>query len=259
MKFRIVNVCLIGILVLGYADALEGQGKGSIPLFNGVDLNGWTPKFSGHPVGENYRNTFTAHDGVLAVNYTEYDTFRNEFGHLFYKTPFTFYRLRLEYRFIGPATPGAPGWAFRNNGVMILAQSAESMLLNQDFPVSVEVQLLGGDGNFPRPTGNVCTPGTHVYMNGSLVTEHCTGSNSTTYDDDKWVKLEVVVLPDVVVHHIIEGDTVLTYTSPEIGGDFLPDGFPKKTGERLSRGYIAIQAESHSTEFRKIMIQPIRK
>ena len=226
-------------------------------LFNGVDLTGWTPKFSGYKAGMDYKHTFMVEDSALRVNYAEYDTFRQEFGHLITDQSFQYYRLRLEYRFSGPVTPGAPDWAIRNNGVMIFCQSAESMNLDQDFPVSVEVQLLGGNGNDVRPTGNLCTPGTNVYMGDTLVTEHCTNSTSRTYPDDQWIHLEVAVMPDGHVWHIVEGDTVMGYRYPVIGGGYLPDNFPMHEGDTLRSGYIALQAESHPTEFRHIMIQPI--
>lgn len=233
------------------------QPNAWISLFNGQDLTGWTPKFSNQPLGTNFKNTFTVKDSAILASYAEYDTFRNEFGHLFYKNPFTFYRLRMEYRFVGPPTPGAPAWAQRNNGVMIVAQSPESMKLEQDFPLSLEVQFLGGDGTTERPTGNVCTPGLHIYMHDTLVTQHCNSSSSKTYHGDQWVKMEVAVLPDSTIHHLIEGDTVMSYRYPVIGGDFLPDSYPVKEGTVVVKGYIALQAESHHTEFRRIMIQEI--
>ncbi|HLF65522.1 MAG TPA: DUF1080 domain-containing protein [Saprospiraceae bacterium] len=260
MKSSGIYGCLIGLLILSCGPVrYDVQDEEWVTLFNSRDLTGWTPKFSGRPVGENYKNTFVVQDSVLQVNYAEYDTFRNEFGHLFYKSPFKYYRLKMEYRFTGPPTPGAPAWAHRNNGVMILAQSPQSMMLDQDFPVSIEVQFLGGDGKTARPTGNLCTPGMHVYLNDTLATEHCINSRSATYHGDRWVKMEVLVLPDSTIHHLIEGDTVISYAKPVIGGDFLPEGYPLKEGSPVTEGYIALQAESHRTEFRNIRIQPIEQ
>jgi hypothetical protein len=249
---------LFCILLAGCAQErpATSDSTGWISLFNGEDLSGWTPKFSGHPAGMNYRNTFVAENGILRVSYTQYDSFRNEFGHLFHNKPYTHYLLSLDYRFTEPVTPGAPAWAIRNNGIMIFSQSAESMDVDQNFPVSVEVQLLGGtDPATERPTGNLCTPGTHVFMNGGVVTEHCTPSSSGTFYDDRWIHLEVAVLPDGRIYHIVAGDTVFAYSQPVVGGDFLPEDFAMKEGDRLSGGYIAIQAESHPTEFRNIRIK----
>lgn len=259
MNIQALLLCLSFTLLL----ACKGQPGSDKPqewisLFNGQDLTGWTPKFSKHPLGTNYKNTFIVKDSAIQANYAEYDTFRKEFGHLFYQNPFTFYRLKMEYRFVGPPTPGAPSWAQRNNGVMIVSQSPESMKVEQDFPLSLEVQYLGGDGTTERPTGNVCTPGLHIYMNDTLVTQHCNSSTSKTYHGDEWVKMEVVVLPDSTIHHLIEGDTVISYRYPTVGGDFLPEGYPVKEGTKVIQGYIALQAESHHTEFRRIMIQEIR-
>ncbi len=114
-----------------------------------------------------------------------------KFGHLFYKTPFSHYRLRIEYRFVGDQCPGGPSWAFRNSGVMIHGQPPESMRKDQEFPVSIEVQFLGGNGRDKRPTANVCTPGTNIVMGGKLITQHCTDSKAKTYHGDQWVTVEV--------------------------------------------------------------------
>jgi hypothetical protein len=228
-----------------------------IRLFNGKDLTGWDIKIKGSALNENYKNTFRVEDGVMKVCYDEYEKFNNEFGHIFYKEPFSHYKLRIEYRFTGEQTPGGPSWAFRNSGVMLHSQSAASMNLDQDFPVSIEAQFLGGDGVSERPTGNVCTPGTNIVMNGELITQHCTNSSSKTYHGDVWVHAELVVLGDSIIHHIIEGDTVLTYTRPQIGGD-LPDGFPLSEGTLLNEGYLCLQAESHPVEFRKVELLKLK-
>lgn len=229
-----------------------------ISLFNGQNFDGWDIKIKGYELNNNYRNTFRVEDGLLKVSYDEYDTFNNEFGHIFYNKPFSYYKLRVEYRFVGEQVADGPGWAFRNNGAMLHSQSAASMGLNQDFPVSIEAQLLGGDGVNERTTSNVCTPGTHIVMNGRLITQHCTSSNSKTYHGDEWVTAEFVVLGDSIIHHILEGDTVLTYMYPQVGGD-LPEGFPLAEGTLLKEGYISFQAESHPTEFRKIEILDLTK
>lgn len=228
-----------------------------IQLFNGKDLSGWNIKIKGSALNENYKNTFRVENGIISVSYDEYDTFRLEFGHIYYKEPFSHYRLRIEYRFTGEQSLNGPSWAFRNSGVMLHSQSAESVLLNQDFPVSIEAQFLGGDGVTERSTANVCTPGTHIVMNDKLITQHCNNSTSKTYHGDVWVHAEFVVLGDSIIHHIIEGDTVLTYSKPQIGGD-LPEGFPLPEGTLLKEGYICLQAESHPVEFRKVELLKVK-
>ena len=154
-----------------------GQGpakpEGWISLFNGKDLEGWTPKITGYALGDNYANTFRVEDGVLKVAYDKYPKFDSKFGHLFYKQKFSNYRLRIEYRFVGDQCPGGPGWATRNSGVMIHCQPPETMRKEQEFPVSIEVQFLGGDGKKTRPTANVCSPGTHIVMGGKLTGDRC--------------------------------------------------------------------------------------
>jgi hypothetical protein len=148
---------------------------------------------------------------------------------------------------------------------MIHSQSAASMGKGQSFPVSIEVQFLGGLGDGERPTGNLCTPGTLVDIDGKPFTDHCLNSSSKTYHGDVWVKAELVVLGDSIIHHIIEGDTVLTYTNTRLGGGYiqkmsgsrevdLADSleYVQNEGKALKMGYISLQAESHPIEFRKI-------
>lgn len=229
-----------------------------IRLFNGNNLDDWTIKINKHPLNENFNNTFQVKDGLMVTSYDEYDQFDAEYGHIFYKTPFSHYKLRVEYRIVGEQVPGGVDWAFKNSGVMFHAQAPEEMLLDQPFPVSIEAQFLGGSGEGERTTGNLCTPGTHVVMDGELVTQHCTSSTSKTFHGEEWVHFELVVYGDSIIHHIVEGDTVITYSKPQIGGD-LPEGFPLAEGTPLTSGYIALQAESHPYEFRKVELLDLSK
>lgn len=227
-----------------------------VQLFNGKDLNNWTVKIKGHPFNKNYKNTFRVVDGVIQVNYDEYDTFDTSYGHLFYKKEFSKYKFRLEYRFTGNQVEDGAGWAKRNSGVMIHCQNPESMRLEQDFPVSVEVQLLGGLGTGERSTGNVCTPGTHIVLEDDVVTEHCINSTSKTFHGDQWVSLEIMVINDSIISHIINGEKVLTYYKPQIGGPVNVDKelWKKREGNPLKKGFISLQSESHPVEFRNIEI-----
>ncbi len=152
-------VILFGIAVCACAPDTSEEW---IPLFNGHDLTGWTVKIAGSEVGEDPWNTFRVEDGLLTVGYENYEDFDSRFGHLFYHEPFSHYLLRVEYRFVGTQLHDAPEWAFKNSGVMFHSQSAQSMLVDQTFPISLEAQFLGGDGVDERPTANLCTPGTHA-------------------------------------------------------------------------------------------------
>jgi hypothetical protein len=225
-----------------------------IQLFNGKDLTDWTIKFAKHDLGENLYNTFRAEDGLLKVRYDQWPTFNAEFGHLFYKDPFSYYLLAAEYRFVGEQVAGAPAWANRNNGLMLHSPSPRTMLKDQDFPISLEVQLLGGLGTGPRTTANLCTPGTHVVYQGKLHTAHCTNSTSQTYDGDQWVRVEVLVHGDELLRHIVDGKTVLEYSKPQIGGGAASPTDPavKVDGTPLTGGYISIQAETAPADYRKV-------
>ena len=265
--------------------AQKGQKKKSPPpppqtewiqLFNGKDLTGWTAKIRGHELGENYADTFRVVDGKLVVSYdkyTEADSMSvtdpkkpafNKYGHLFYKDTFSHYVLRVEYRFVGEQIKNGPNWAIRNNGSMIHGQDPALMEKNQMFPASIEVQLLGGrgPGAKPKPTMNLCTPGTNVVIDGKLFKPHCTSSTAAIYEGDQWVTVEVEVLGSKVIRHRVEGRTVLEYTQPQLDPNDR-GGFPMskiiKDGKLLlEEGTISIQSESHPTEFRKIELRVLQ-
>lgn len=246
---------------LGCAAERNNPGESRwISLFNGKNLDGWKVKIAGHELGDNYGNTFCVENGILKVSYDQYDKFDGRFGHLFYKDPFSHYRLRLQYRFVGEQTPGGPGWAFRNSGIMLHCQSPESMRKDQSFPVCIEVQLLGGNGRDERSTGNLCTPGTHVVMEDKLVTQHCIASSSKTYHGDEWVTAEVEVHGNSKIKHIINGEIVLEYEKPQLDeNDSDARKLIKEGNKMLHEGYISLQAESHPVEFRKVEILPLKE
>ncbi len=257
----IMTFCMLTLSAAGgFADeANAGNESGWIALFNGKDLNDWTIKFKDHPLGENYKNTFRVEDGVLKVSYDQWDEFNDIFGHIFYKEKFSKYKLRVEYRFVGEQVKGGAGWALRNNGVMLHCQEPKTMALDQPFPVSIEVQLLGGDGTHSRTTANLCTPGTHVVIEDKLVTQHCIESRSETYHGDQWVTVEIEVNGNERIRHLLDGKVVLEYEKPQLDEKdkdaqaLIKAGAPLMVGE----GYIALQAESHPTEFRRIDLLPM--
>ena len=263
MRYKIILGCCIlaiGYIVQGCKQKLPKpteQGKENwIKLFNGNNLDGWVVKIKGYDLGDNYKNTFRVVDEVIQVNYDGYnDTFKDAFGHMFYKKEFSNYRLRLQYRFTGEQLKDGAGWATRNSGVMLHSQNPESMEIDQNFPISIEVQLLGGLGTDQRSTGNLCTPGTHVIMDEKLVTDHCISSSSKTYHGDQWVQLEILVLNDSIISHRINGEKVLTYNKPQIGGgnvNIAEELLRLQQGKPLKKGYISLQSESHPVEFKNI-------
>jgi hypothetical protein len=254
-----LTVLFLMLLVLSCKNGTSQPEPQWISLFNGKDLTGWDIKINKHPLNENYGNLFRVENGILKVSYDQLDSFRGEFGHLFYKQKFSKYKLRVEYRFVGEQCPGGPEWAMRNSGIMFHSQSAESMGLNQDFPVSIEAQFLGGLGTGERPTLSVCTPGTDIDINGTMAPDHCTSSSSKTFDGDQWVTAEIDVYGDSVIHHLVNGDTVLTYSKPRVGPGMKPEGYPVPDGTSLKEGYFALQAESAPVEFRKVEIMDLSK
>jgi hypothetical protein len=232
----------------------QPEGKW-IQMFNGKDLSGWVIKIKGHPLNDNWQNTFRVEDGLMKVRYDGYTQFNRQYGHIYYKQKFSAYLLNLEYRFVGEQARGGEGWAFRNSGAMLHCQDPATIGLNQDFPVSLELQLLGGNGTDPRSTGNICTPGTNIVLNNQLWRTHCTNSTSKTYHGDVWVRAGALVLGDSLLQHIVEGDTVISYRKPQIDiTDGLVDKNLFKDAQPVTEGYISLQSESHPVEFRKVEI-----
>ena len=260
---KINLLCLLFVLTLLGCQHSQNHNASEewIQLFNGKDMNDWTPKITGYPLGENFANTFRVEDGKLKVMYDGYTDFEEKFGHLFYKEKYGYYLLGVEYRFVGDQVPGGPGWAIRNSGAMLHCQDPKKMLVDQDFPISVEVQFLGGNGQDERTTANLCTPGTNVVMDGKLFTNHCVSSKSKTYHGDQWVRVEVLVLGDSLMEHFIDGQSILKYAKPQIGdGNVMNyDEAVKIDGKLLNEGYIALQSESHPIEFRKVELFNLEK
>ena len=242
----------------GDPEALDPDAKEWVALFNGENLDGWTPKIRGYAPGENPDNTFRVEDGMLTVRYDgdAYEPFDQQYGHLVSDTSFSYYIVAVEYRFVDEQATGGEGWAQRNSGVMVHSQSAETMTRDQDFPISIEVQLLGGLGDGERTTANLCTPGTNVVMDGELVTQHCINSSSDTYHGDQWVRVETEVLGDSLIRHRVNGEPVLEYTKPQIGGGMVAeaDSSVKQDGTLLTEGHIALQSESHPIQFRTVEV-----
>jgi len=230
--------------------------KGWRTLFNGQDMDGWRIKIAKHDLDENFANTFRVEDGLMKVRYDGYTHFDRQYGHIFYDAPFSYYLYRVEYRFVGDQAPEGEGWALRNSGVMLHGQNPETMTRDQDFPISIEGQLLGGDGENNRTTSNLCTPGTNVVIDGELFTSHCLNSNSKTYHGEQWLVADFLVLGDSIIHHILEGDTVLTYHKPQMGGGNVSNHNPdvKIDGQLISEGYISLQSESHPIDFKRVEI-----
>ncbi len=244
------------LLALAFTAAAQSPAdrKDWVPIFNGKNLDGWVAKIAHHELGDNFGDTFRVENGVIRVSYDKYPEFNNRFGHLFWKEKLSHYIVRVEYRFVGEQMKGAPGYARLNSGIMIHSQAPETILKEQDWPISVEAQFIGNGATGSRPTLNVCTPGTEIFMKGEMVKAHCTNSTSKAYHNDEWVTIEVEVLGGERVRHRIDGQVVLEYEKPTIGGG-VANGFDpaiKQDGKLLTEGYIGLQSESQPVEFRRV-------
>lgn len=243
--FKILSKSVMIALVLACLGCSTSKEPEWEPLFNGENLDNWTIKLRGHDLGDNFGNTFRVEDGLLQIRYDQYEEgFNYKYGHIFYQEPFSSYLIGVEYRFVGDQAEKNPGaWAYRNNGIMLHGQDPSTMEKDQDFPNSIEVQLLGGNGQDERSTANICTPGTHFVQDGELITTHCATSSSETFHGDQWVRVEVLVLRDSLIAHYVNGEEVMRYEQPQTDD-----------GTLLKEGTISLQSESHPTDFRKIEI-----
>jgi hypothetical protein len=250
MKYWIV---LPALALLGAAPAPEAGWE---RIFE--TLTGWTPKITGRALGEDPLDMFTVQDGAIRVSHANYPKFEGEFGHLFWKAPLEAYRIRFEYRLFGGTLPGVQRWQHSNSGLMFHAQPPETMRLDQAFPVSLELQLLGIPRPDEEPTGNLCSTGTTAIFEGVRDPRHCILSSSPLLPVGRWTKVEVEVLATGEITHFIDGEAVLRYSAPELDpedADARPLIAAAGGKLELRSGYIALQSEGHQIEFRNIELK----
>lgn len=262
---RLLKLLSLVLLLLSASANAQKQTAASqkewIKLFNGKDIRDWMVKIHHHDEGVNFGNTFRVKDGAIQVRYDQYGDFNNQFGHLYYKQPFSYYHLVIEYRFVGDLQKGAPDYTLRKSGVMFHSQDPRTMPKEQDWPISIEMQFLGGLGDGkPRTTGNMCSPGTIITYNGKADERHCINSTSKTYDGDQWVRAELIVLGDSLIKHVINGELVMQYSEPRMAGGVVNNYDPAiwQEGKLLSEGYIALQSEGQPIDFRKVELLQLK-
>jgi len=247
---------------LSSSEAVQVDADPWRDLFNGTDLDGWTVKVHHYEPGDNYANTFRVEDGMIKVRYDEYEgDFNDRFAHLYYDTPLSYYHLSMEYRFVGEIHPGTPSYAIKNSGIMFHSQDPQTMLKEQDWPISVEMQFLAGiEEGVKRPTGNMCSPGTAIVYEGKLDKRHCINSTSATYYGDQWVKADLIVHGDSLVQHYINDELVMQYAKPQVGGGVANRYDPqyKVDGLLLKEGHIALQSEGQPIDFRNVRLMNLK-
>ena len=266
----ITIVALSGVLFASLppvhaADNATNSGDRWVSLFNGRNLDGWTIKIAGHPLGENFADTFRVEDGMIKASYDQYPKFSMQFGHLYSNVAYSHYRLRLEYRFAGTVMPDAPEWCNYNSGVMLHSQSPLSLSLEQLFPVSLEFQFLAAGGSGPRQTGSVCTPGTNIEIEGKLITQHIVRSTAPVFPPEEWVKVEAEVHGGREIVYRVNGREVLRYQRPQLDPNEGDAGrlaavkslLAAGSGFYLDYGHIALQAEGHPIWFRNLELLPL--
>ena len=259
MKHMRLLLIVLPFLLQSYHDkqgSFEQTGaKKWVSLFNGKNLDNWKPKITGYKLGENFGNTFRVENGILSTRYDQYDSFNNRFGALYYDKKFTSYRLRVEYRFVGNLTPGAPSWGFRDGGIQYHCQAPATVGLDQPFPVCLEYNLHGGNGKEERPTGEICTSGTYVEINGKRNTSNCTTPFvKRTFNGDEWITAEIDVRGGKITH-FVNGEEIIQFQNPRYDSvNSIAKNFIVGGNDLVKDGYISLQSNSHPMDFRKIEI-----
>lgn len=234
---------------------VQTDTKKWVSLFNGKNLDKWQPKIAGYKLGENFGNTFRVQNGILSTRYDQYDSFNNKFGALYYEKKFTNYRLKVEYRFTGNLTAGAPSWGYRDGGIQYHCQDPGTIGLNQPFPVCLEYNLLGGNGKDERPSGEICASGMFVEIGGKRNVKYCTPPEvKRTMNGDQWVTAEIEVR-DGKITHFINGEQIIQFENPRYDSTHPIAKNLITAGNNLVKdGYISLQSNSHPMDFRKIEI-----
>ena len=241
--FALAAVCLAVPAAFGQRKA---DPKDWIQLFNGKNLDGWTPKITGYPTGENFANTFRVENGLMKVSYDGYDEFRNRFGHIFYKDKFSNYRLRVEYRFVGEQVAGGPGWAIRNSGVMFRVDPAA----NVTYESGPEMQVLDEAGHADaksRLTAAGAAYGLYPAPQG------------VARGAESWNSARLVV-NGAHVEHWLNGVKIVEYElwSDDCERRVQNSKFAQWPGYgRAKRGHIALQDHGDRVSFRNIRIREL--
>ena len=148
---------------------------------------------------------------------------------------------------------GGPPWALMNSGIMLHSEPPAEHAQDQAFPVSIEAQFLGDDGTGKRTSGNMCSPGTHVVIDGTLVTEHCPQTSKVAVAPGRVDAVRSRGARQRPGPHRVNGVVTAEYAKPQYDptdedGQRVMGGGPLE----LSEGYVALQAESHPVQFRNV-------
>jgi hypothetical protein len=263
MKYLRGLIIVLPFLLQSYSSTIittESKNAGKwVSLFNGKNLNNWEPKIAGFPLGENFGNTFRVENGILSIRYDKYDSFKNRFGALYFDKKFTNYRLKVEYRFVGTTTPGAPSWGFKDGGIQFHSQSPSSVGINQPFPVCLEFNCHGGNGREDRPTGEACVSGITIEILGKRNTSNCTLPNvKKTFSGEEWITAEIDV-NNGKISHFVNGEKIIQYENPRLDpSNALAKAMIDDGSDIVKDGYISLQSNSHPMDFRKIEIMEYR-
>ena len=220
-----------------------------IDIFNGKDLDGWTPKITGHALDENYADTFQVRDGLLTVSYDKYEKFDNKFGHLFYQHAFSLPH-PPQYRFTASRPSAAPA-GFRNSGIRVHCQDPATMTKDQNFLFRSRSNSSAATAVTNAPPAP-CTPGTRRQEWQARYQFHCINSTSDTFHGDQWVTAESKSAAAKSSDISSTARLFLNTPARSLTRAMAMPRAADNAGTMLSKGWISLQAESHPVQFRNI-------
>lgn len=205
-----------------------------VPLFNGQNLDGWTPDVPEKDENPDAPPSFVVREGMLV-------SMGKPRGHLLTNDSYENYRLTIEYRF-----PGAAG----NGGVLVHASTPRA--LYRMFPQSIEVQMHSGDaGDF------WCILEDIEVENMELRRPRKEGESWGGKEGDA---RRILNLNDDAEKPLGDWNTMVVEAKDRmitvwVNGKLVNQG----TNSTAARGKIALQAEGTEMEFRKVEIEPLAR
>jgi hypothetical protein len=258
-------------------DPAAGKAGKTISLFNGQNLDGWTTWTK--ETGSENPGVFVVENGCLRINGG--DGKRAYYGGVTTKQSFENYRLRLDYKWVGP-THGDRAKNARDSGILLHCVGAPEG--GASWPGSIEANVMEGDtGSFwlvsNRPKGDGVDdegkpitlgitveavregPKSELYFKAGgekVRVEHKDGYCNTGYKDRNWKDVAGYRGAGDIdkpfgewthVECVCRGDTIEVYCE----GKLVIRG----TQASLTKGRICLQAEAADVLYRNIELTPL--
>lgn len=243
-------------------DPIPEVPKGTVALFNGIDLEGWDLWVNPDAPHVPADSLFTVVDGVIHVS-------GQGLGGITTRKAYKNYRLTMEYRFVGDAYYSRVGNT-ADGGLLFHCVGPEGAGYSNIWHISFECNLIQGRtgdlimvNNNPAymhilaATSTVDSLQRWVPEGGRVLSQEGAGRINNLYYDPTWEDIDTqpVIWPEKpygewnTIELICKGDTA----------DYIFNGVlvNRLTGLRPSGGRIQLQSENHGIEYRNIVISAL--